>query len=135
MPLSHKLFGHEVTLFASGDSQTRAELVSCAETALRLNPAVRDTIPYHMVMLDRVRRRAAEFDVLHFHIDLLQFPVIRGFAGKTLTTLHGPPRLARFAAVLCRLPEGADLIDLLSPTPAGHTKVKSTVRYLDIEVE
>ena len=82
--------GHEVTLFASGDSQTRAELVACAETALRLNPAVKDTIPYHMVMLDRVRRRAAEFDVLHFHIDLLQFPLIHEFAGKTVTTLCIP---------------------------------------------
>ncbi len=81
--------GHEVTLFATGDSQTRAELVPCAGTALRLNPAVKDTIPYHMIMLDRVLRRASEFDVLHFHIDLLQFPAIQEFAGKTLTTLHG----------------------------------------------
>ncbi len=81
--------GHEVTLFATGDSKTRAELVPCAETALRLNPAVRDSIPYHMIMLDRVLRRASEFDVLHFHIDLLQFPLIQQFAGKTLTTLHG----------------------------------------------
>ena len=81
--------GHEVTLFATGDSETRAELVPCVPSALRLNAAVRDTIPYHMLMLDRVLRRAREFDVLHFHIDLLHFPAIQKFAGKTLTTLHG----------------------------------------------
>ncbi len=81
--------GHEVTLFATADSQTAAELVPCAEMALRLNPAVKDTIPYHMIMLDRVRQRATEFDVLHFHIDLLQFPLIHEFVGKTVTTLHG----------------------------------------------
>jgi glycosyltransferase involved in cell wall biosynthesis len=81
--------GHEVTLFASGDSKTRAELVPCSRVALRMNPSVKDTIPYHMIMLDKVRRRAADFDVLHFHIDLLQFPLIHGFADKTITTLHG----------------------------------------------
>ncbi|MBI4725426.1 MAG: glycosyltransferase family 4 protein [Rhodomicrobium sp.] len=81
--------GHEVTLFASGDSQTCAELVPCTDVALRLNPAVREAIPHHMVMLDKVRRRAGDFDVLHFHIDLLQFPMIHHFADRTVTTLHG----------------------------------------------
>jgi glycosyltransferase involved in cell wall biosynthesis len=81
--------GHEVTLFASGDSQTAAELVACTEVALRLNPKVKDHAPYHLMMLDQVRRRADEFDVLHFHIDLLQFPLIRDFADRTVTTLHG----------------------------------------------
>ena len=81
--------GHEVTLFASGDSQTAAELVACTDVALRLNPKVKDPIPYHLMMLDQVRRRAHEFDVLHFHIDLLQFPLIREFVDRTVTTLHG----------------------------------------------
>jgi glycosyltransferase involved in cell wall biosynthesis len=81
--------GHEVTLFASGDSQTTAELVRCTDMALRLNPDVRDAIPYHMIMLEQVRGRADEFDVLHFHIDLLQFPIIYRFADRTVTTLHG----------------------------------------------
>lgn len=81
--------GHQVTLFASGDSRTAARLVPGTEVALRLNPAVRDPIPYHVMMLDEVRRRADEFDVLHFHIDLLHFPLIREFAGRTVTTLHG----------------------------------------------
>src|ERR1700716_3882429 len=54
--------GHDVTLFASGDSVTAAELVACAPEALRLDSRVRDHIPYHMIMLDRVRQRMKEFD-------------------------------------------------------------------------
>lgn len=81
--------GHAVTLFASGDSLTSAELVPCAREALRLDPSVKDPLPYYMLMLDRVRRRADEFDILHFHIDYLHFPLFRDIAGQTLTTLHG----------------------------------------------
>jgi glycosyltransferase involved in cell wall biosynthesis len=81
--------GHDVTLFASGDSVTSAELVSCASRALRLDPNVRDPLPYYMLMLDRVRERADEFDILHFHIDCLHFPLFRPIAGRTVTTLHG----------------------------------------------
>jgi glycosyltransferase involved in cell wall biosynthesis len=81
--------GHDVTLFASGDSVTSARIVSCATMALRLDPKVRDPIPYYMLMLDRVRERADEFDILHFHIDQFHFPVFRPLAGRTITTLHG----------------------------------------------
>jgi glycosyltransferase involved in cell wall biosynthesis len=81
--------GHQLTLFASGDSLTSAELVPCAETALRLTPTVRDPIPYYMLMLDKVRERADEFDILHFHIDQFHFPIFRPMAQRTLTTLHG----------------------------------------------
>ena len=81
--------GHEVTLFASGDSRTAAELVACASMALRLDPAVKDHLPHHLVMLDRVRRRAAEFDVLHFHIDLFQCALFQDIADRIVTTLHG----------------------------------------------
>ena len=81
--------GHDVTLFASGDSVTRARLISSSDVALRLNPAVRDHLPHQVVMLEEIRRRAHEFDVLHFHIDLLHFPMIREFADRTVTTLHG----------------------------------------------
>ncbi len=80
--------GHDVTLFASGDSITTAELVPCSEVALRLNAEVRDFLPHSLVMLEEVRRRAHHFDVLHFHIDLLHFPLIRDFADRTVTTLH-----------------------------------------------
>src|SRR5690349_20806301 len=69
--------GHRVTLFASGDSITSAELVPCIPRALRLDPGVRDPLPHHMVMLDKVAERASEFDVLHFHIDYLHFPLFR----------------------------------------------------------
>jgi glycosyltransferase involved in cell wall biosynthesis len=81
--------GHDVTLFASGDSVTDAELVPCSDVALRLNPAVKDHLPHQVAMLEEVRRRAHEFDVLHFHIDLLHFPLIRDYADRTVTTLHG----------------------------------------------
>jgi glycosyltransferase involved in cell wall biosynthesis len=81
--------GHDVTLFASGDSVTSARLVAGCEQALRLNPAVRDPIPYYMLMLDKVRRMASEFDVLHFHIDQFHFPLFRAHSHGTLTTLHG----------------------------------------------
>ncbi|KMS55976.1 glycosyl transferase [Novosphingobium barchaimii LL02] len=81
--------GHDVTLFASGDSRTSARLVPACETALRLDPGVKDPLPHHMVLLEEVRRRADEFDVLHFHIDLLHAPMVADFAGRAVTTLHG----------------------------------------------
>ncbi len=81
--------GHEVTLFASGDSVTTSDLVQCVPRALRLEASVRDPIPYYMLMLDRVRQRADDFDILHFHIDQFQFPLFRPIAGRTVTTLHG----------------------------------------------
>ncbi len=81
--------GHAVTLFASADSVTAAELVGCASMALRLDGNVRDPIPYYMLMLDRVRKLAEEFDILHFHIDQFHFPLFRRMADRTVTTLHG----------------------------------------------
>src|SRR5205807_3139314 len=81
--------GHEVTLFASADSVTAAKLVSCASKALRLDSNVRDPIPYYMLMLDRVRKLAEEFDILHFHIDQFHFPLFTQMANRTVTTLHG----------------------------------------------
>jgi glycosyltransferase involved in cell wall biosynthesis len=81
--------GHEVTLFASGDSVSSAHLVRCVPMALRLDDSVRDPIPYYMLMLDRVRELADEFDILHFHIDQFHFPLFRPIANRTVTTLHG----------------------------------------------
>ena len=98
--------GHEVTLFASGDSITSAELVSCCTRALRLDPSVRDTIPHFMLMIDKAREHAGEFDVLHFHLDLFHFPLFRSLAARTVTTLHGrqdlgdlKPFYSRFSAM------------------------------------
>src|ERR1700761_1150435 len=99
--------GHEVTLFASGDSITSSQLVPCSRKALRLDPTVRDPIPYHTMMLGEVSRRLDEFDVLHFHIDHLHYPLMRPFADRMLTTLHGRldlPDLAPFYAAFPELP-------------------------------
>lgn len=81
--------GHDVTLFASGDSKTSARLIPGCDRALRLDGRCQDPLVHHMVMLDRVRDLADEFDLLHFHTDYLHFPLATGFAHKTLTTLHG----------------------------------------------
>lgn len=81
--------GHDVTLFASGDSLTSANLVPCVSMALRLDKQVHDTIPHYMLMLDRVRQQAHNFDILHFHIDFFHFPLFRSIARRTVTTLHG----------------------------------------------
>ena len=81
--------GHDVTLFASGDSVTDAKLEAFSPKALRLDPRVKETNPYYFVMLDAIKRRAGEFDILHFHIDYFHYPLFRDIANKTLTTLHG----------------------------------------------
>lgn len=81
--------GHDVTLFASGDSVTSARLVPGVSTALRLDAKVQDSIPYYMLMLDRVRACAGEFDILHFHIEFFPFPIFHPIASHTVTTLHG----------------------------------------------
>jgi len=81
--------GHDVTLFASGDSVTAANLVPSVPKALRLEPHVCDAIPYYMLMLDQVRECADDFDILHFHIDQFHFPLFRPIASRTVTTLHG----------------------------------------------
>jgi glycosyltransferase involved in cell wall biosynthesis len=97
--------GHEVTLFASGDSNTGAKLVPCCAEALRLNPRVKDIIPYYMGMMDAVRRVASQFDILHFHIDQFHFPVFREMAAKTLTTLHGRQDLPDLQFLYAKFPE------------------------------
>jgi glycosyltransferase involved in cell wall biosynthesis len=81
--------GHDVTLFASGDSVTEAKLVAPCERALRLDPDCRDSLAYHMIMLDQVFRRARQFDVIHFHIDYLHFAGSRCQCVPQVTTLHG----------------------------------------------
>ncbi len=81
--------GHDVTLFASGDSLTRARLISPCERSLRLDPAHIDPIGPHMLLLDQVFERAHEFDIVHFHIDYLHFPMSRLARIPNVTTLHG----------------------------------------------
>jgi glycosyltransferase involved in cell wall biosynthesis len=91
--------GHDVTLFASGDSSTTGKLVPCCDEALRLNNRVRDALPHQIIQLEKVRQRIDHFDVLHFHTDLIHMPLIRSLSDRTVTTLHGRldlPDLAPF---------------------------------------
>jgi glycosyltransferase involved in cell wall biosynthesis len=81
--------GHDVTLFASGDSQTKATLDAVWPRALRLDPTVRDALAPHMLLLETVRQRAHEFDVLHFHLDYMPFPLFTQMDTPFVTTLHG----------------------------------------------
>ncbi len=81
--------GHQVTLFASGDSITSARLVPCAPRALRLDASVQDSLAYHIVELEKVAQLADTFDLIHFHIDYLHFPLSRRLPVPTVTTLHG----------------------------------------------
>jgi glycosyltransferase involved in cell wall biosynthesis len=81
--------GHDVTLFASGDSITSATLQSGSPRALRLDPSIRDHIAPLIVMLETVAQRAREFDVLHLHCDYLGYPVLARTGVPFLATLHG----------------------------------------------
>jgi glycosyltransferase involved in cell wall biosynthesis len=122
--------GHDVTLFASGDSITSAELVPCCACALRLDPVVRDTIPHFMLMLDKVHERAEEFDVLHFHIDLFHFPLFRSLADRTLTTLHGRQDLGDLKPFYCRFGE-MPLISISDDQrkPLPHARFVATIHH------
>ncbi len=81
--------GHDVTLFASGDSVTKARLVPQCQQALRLDSQSVDQLAPHILMLEQVIKQAEEFDILHFHIDYLHFPFSRRQKTPHLTTLHG----------------------------------------------
>jgi len=81
--------GHEVTLFASGDSLTEARLVSGCKQSLRLAPGCVDPLPHHILLIERVLDEKENFDLIHFHIDYLHFPRTQSEDVATLTTLHG----------------------------------------------
>ncbi len=81
--------GHDVTLFASGDSETKARLVAACRRSLRLDKHCIDQVAHHIVMLERVFQQAAEFDIIHFHVDYLHFPLSRRQPIAHVTTLHG----------------------------------------------
>jgi glycosyltransferase involved in cell wall biosynthesis len=99
--------GHDVTLFASGDSCTSAKLESIWPRALRLDGSIRDPNALHMAMLEQVRRRAGEFDFLHFHLDYYPFSLFSRQQTPFVTTLHG--RLD--------LPEHQPMFDTFSSAP------------------
>ena len=81
--------GHQVTLFASGDSVTKAHLVAPCRRSLRLDKHCMDQLSHQILMLERVFQHAAEFDIVHFHIDYLYFPLSRREQITHVTTLHG----------------------------------------------
>ena len=81
--------GHDVTLFGSGDSVTSARLISPTRLSLRKNERCKDQLAHHVLLLEQVSQRAHEFDVIHFHIDYLHFPVSRLLRIPHVTTLHG----------------------------------------------
>jgi glycosyltransferase involved in cell wall biosynthesis len=81
--------GHEVTLFASGDSITRAQLVPVCPQALRLDPDCVDQLAHHILLLEQVFKDPSRFDIIHFHIDYLHFPWSRRMNIPHVTTLHG----------------------------------------------
>jgi glycosyltransferase involved in cell wall biosynthesis len=97
--------GHQVTLFASGDSVTSAELVPCSSCAIRLAPERYDPVFQYMCLLDELNRQSDRFDVIHFHIDVLHFPLFRPIAHRTLTTLHGRQDLITLTPVYKRFPQ------------------------------
>jgi glycosyltransferase involved in cell wall biosynthesis len=81
--------GHDVVLFASSESQTKAKLVPCRAVALRLDTDLSWDLPAHLAMLAEVRARADSFDILHFHLDCYHLPFFADMTDRTLTTLHG----------------------------------------------
>lgn len=97
--------GHNVTLFASADSLTAAQLLPCCPQSLRLNPIAGDPIAYNMGMVEKVRSMASQFDILHFHIDPFHFPIFRDIGGRTVTTLHGRQDRAELKRIYAEFPQ------------------------------
>ena len=98
--------GHEVTLFASGDSCSSARLIAPCARALRLDGTT-DPLAVHYTMLESVYRRSHEFDLVHFHIDYMHFPTTRRMQLPNVTTLHGRldlPELGPLYAEYSELP-------------------------------
>src|ERR1700745_339130 len=103
--------GHDVTLFASGDSVTRAKLVPVWPQALRLGRPRSDPMAAQTALLESVAQRAATFDVLHFHIDWLHLPLFSRLPAAHLTTLHGRLDLSGVSELVGRFP-GAHFVSI-----------------------
>jgi glycosyltransferase involved in cell wall biosynthesis len=97
--------GHEVTLFASGDSQTQAKLVAACPRALWQDDDCRETLPHHVRQMELVFRDVSRFDVLHFHCDYLHFPLVRRCPCPSVTTLHGRLHVPDLGRLLQEYPE------------------------------
>jgi glycosyltransferase involved in cell wall biosynthesis len=89
--------GHEVTLFSSGDSRCRAEIVPVCPRALRLDARCRDHLAWHVLLIERVMQQADRFDIVHFHTGHLHFPIARRLGVPHVTTMHGRLDFAELA--------------------------------------
>lgn len=117
--------GHRVTLFASGDSVTAAELQAPCARALRLDPHCRDPLAPHVRMLGWVYERARDFDVIHCHTDYLGLPLTRFVATPTVVTLHGRLDIPEIAPLYREYPE----VSLVSISEAQRAHLPG-VRWL-----
>ena len=97
--------GHNVSLFASGDSRTTAQLVPCHPRGLRLDPEVRDYVAYTMIEVGRVFEQARDFDIIHNHVDYFAFPFARLRPTPMVTTTHGRLDLTEIRRVFGAFPE------------------------------
>ncbi|RZJ16319.1 MAG: glycosyltransferase family 4 protein [Brevundimonas sp.] len=123
--------GHDVTLFASADAETRARLIAVRDQAIRLDPApLKSDLAAHMTMLSEVLARADDFDVIHFHTDMVHFPFFERFADKTVTTLHGRLDLKDLAEVYDRWGQFA-LVSISDDQrrPLPHANWEATVHH------
>ncbi len=115
--------GHEVTLFASGDSKTSARLVPVVPRALRLDPDEADPLMAHVLENEEVFEAAGEFDVVHFHVDYLHYPLARRVPITMLTTLHGRldlPGLRRFYGMFPEMPVVSISDSQRTPLPGAN---------------
>ncbi len=122
--------GHSVTLFASGDSVTNAKLIPGCPRALRLDPTVKDTWAHHIVLLEEVAERADQFDLIHYHIDYLHFPVSERCGTPHLTTLHGRLDMPDLPAVYRKFPDQPlTSISMAQRTPLPWANWKNVVYH------
>lgn len=115
--------GHEVVLYASGDSRTAAELRPVIPRALRLSGQDANPLPWQMLQLDAVARDAAEFDIVHFHIDFLHFPLWRHVGTPQVSTMHGRldlPGLAQIFGEFRDMPVISISRHQRTPLPVAH---------------
>ena len=110
--------GHDVTLFASGDSVTSATLAPMREQALRLDPTVKDWVATYYRMVELIYRRKDEFDVLHFHIDYFPLSLFSRQKVPFLTTIHGRLDIPEFVETYGTFAGRAVRFDLGQPAPA-----------------
>src|ERR1700742_889124 len=115
--------GHDVTLFASGNSRTSAKLEAFWPRALRLDGSIRDPNALHMAMLEHVRRQARDFDFLHFHLDYYPFSLFARQSTPFVTTLHGRLDLPELHPVFDACP-AAPVVSISNaqrrPLPQAH---------------